>query len=506
MVVGGVVPVRASTLQTRAPIVIVGDGNFTATNGVIGGNGTASNPYLIEGWDIAELTVSNTNAYVVIRNVYIHSGVVTSFERVVDFLAVSNVEVENVTVSDSVGADGVFLVVLSVRRSSDVAISQSNIISDMHSEGVVVSGSVDVSISGNIISNANPGVLIIEGSDHITVSGNIISGNGSGVEMIRNGAGKVIVSDNRVESNLVGILGNRSGGNLTVVRNEVRSNGYTGIGMVSLGTISTILDNDVDNNGWQLFRDYGSYGVGISAPDHAVIIGNTLSNNPIGLEAGDNPSGAGCIITMIGCIGTMDKVYHNNFLNNLVQATLPHPCDCPCFCPTFSLDNGYPSAGNFWSDYHGVDNCSGLNQNVCLAPDGIGDTPVVIAPTTIDHYPLMKPFAPTVSGTIRFQPASIASQSAGGYLKALVRLPIGFNRSNLIPSSIRLNDKLAALAVAPLNQPSGAAVLVVTFNLTQVRSLLSNPGNYVLNVTGNLLTSTNFRPFQAAATVRVFAI
>jgi len=51
-------------------------------------------------------------------------------------------------------------------------------------------------------------------------------------------------------------------------------------------------------------------------------------------------------------------------------------------------------------------------------------------------------------------------------------------------------------------QEHGTSVLVVRFDMTQVRALLSKPGNYVLQVTGNLVTSTNFRPFEASATPR----
>jgi len=45
-------------------------------------------------------------------------------------------------------------------------------------------------------------------------------------------------------------------------------------------------------------------------------------------------------------------------------------------------DDGYPSGGNYWSDYAGVD----------ADGDGIGDTPYIIDDNNIDHYPLMGPF------------------------------------------------------------------------------------------------------------------
>ena len=157
----------------------------------------------------------------------------------------------------------------------------------------------------------------------------------------------------------------------------------------------------------------------------------------------------------------------------------------------------------------GVDNCSGSFQNVCPSPDGIGDTPynMNFDPPRIlsntDRFPLMKPFAPAVSGTVSLGPATIGAQSNGGYLTAIVKLPEGYNASNLIPSSIRLNGSIALASGATVSQSNGAGLLVVRFNMTQVRALLSKPSNYALQVSGNLLTSTNFRPFYATASVRL---
>src|SRR2546428_3211596 len=155
----------------------------------------------------------------------------------------------------------------------------------------------------------------------------------------------------------------------------------------------------------------------------------------------------------------------------------------------------------------GVDHCTGSGQNVCPSPDGLGDTPYFtgssLAAVGIDLFPLMKPFAPLVSGTVLFETPTLTSESQGTYLTAVIGLPQGFNASNLIPSSISLNQTLVALRVTQVTQLSKAPILIAKFNMTQVKALLSNPGLYVLKISGNILTSKSFRPFEATSTIRL---
>jgi hypothetical protein len=54
-------------------------------------------------------------------------------------------------------------------------------------------------------------------------------------------------------------------------------------------------------------------------------------------------------------------------------------------------DDGYPSGGNYWSDYTGVDIKKGENQDQ-PGSDGMGDTPYVINANNRDRYPLMNPY------------------------------------------------------------------------------------------------------------------
>ena len=82
-------------------------------------------------------------------------------------------------------------------------------------------------------------------------------------------------------------------------------------------------------------------------------------------------------LTMNGRFGlyignvSASNVFHNRFIGNPEQA-LQGP-------NTTSLgwDDGYPSGGNYWSDYTGTDSSG----------DGIGETPYAVAGGGTDRYP-----------------------------------------------------------------------------------------------------------------------
>jgi len=75
------------------------------------------------------------------------------------------------------------------------------------------------------------------------------------------------------------------------------------------------------------------------------------------------------------------RIFHNNFIENGGAHGDPPRC---------IWDNGYPSGGNYWSDYNGTDEKSGENQDM-PGSDGIGDKPYTISGKAVDRYPLMEP-------------------------------------------------------------------------------------------------------------------
>lgn len=110
-------------------------------------------------------------------------------------------------------------------------------------------------------------------------------------------------------------------------------------------------------------------GVWLESSSNNSVIRNNIANNNYGVLL-DFSSG--------------NRIFHNNFANNTVQA-YTHGSSANMW------DDGYPSGGNYWSDYEGPDLYEGLYQNE-IGSDGIGDAPYAINEDNTDHYPLMKPF------------------------------------------------------------------------------------------------------------------
>ena len=128
-------------------------------------------------------------------------------------------------------------------------------------------------------------------------------------------------------------------------------------------------------------RDCGPSSVGVRIQsDNLIIYNNNITQNAVGILIEEQ------------AINT--KIYHNSFVNNGINAY---------DWGTNSWDNGYPSAGNYWSTYTGVDQYHGPGQNI-TGPDYIGDTPYNISgktPPNQDHYPLMNPWVISLDSPIK---------------------------------------------------------------------------------------------------------
>jgi len=148
---------------------------------------------------------------------------------------------------------------------------------------------------------------------------------------------------------------------------------------------NVIASNEISRNeaGMQLHTSRGNkiigniitssdWGIDLLYESNNIVVGNIIQN----------------ITTAIYIHASGNTIYHNSFINNTYQAWIVDPHLHPN-----TWDNGYPSGGNYWSNYSGTDFCSGTYQNE-TGSDGIGDTPCIIGENNQDRYPLMIPWPP----------------------------------------------------------------------------------------------------------------
>jgi parallel beta-helix repeat protein len=319
----GETPRKAIVSYTvHSPIVIMDDSEFTSANGVTGGSGTASDPYIIEGWEIdatsgmygVAIMVTGTTAHYVIRGVHASgSGAIC-----IDLEAAPHGIVENCIVESA-------MIGIAVMNSQDVNITGCTVLS-MDLAGIALLYSEMVNISGDILTGGADMVGIIVGdADHINITDIEVNDSYGGI--ILADADNVTVTDS-VASNSTGLgLGVDGGNNLMIMGCNFSANLYAGVFLNDTRNVT------VENNSITMNQRWGVYL--------------------------DNASDA--------------KVFHNRFIGNPEQAVQGPNVTASVW------DDGYPSGGNYWSDYTGID----------ADGDGIGDTPYTFPQGAEDRYPFM---------------------------------------------------------------------------------------------------------------------
>ena len=235
--------------------------------------------------------------------------------------------------------------------------------------GLFVSGSYQNSVQNNTV-NGRPlfylegvsnctvddaGQVILVRCDNIRVEGLNLSRTDFGVELWE--TSNSTVSGNDITNNLYGIWLDSSSSFNSISANNVTDNG-DGISLV-YSYSNSISGNNITAN--------GNDGILLYSSSSNSIFGNNITAN---MQGGIE----------FYFSSDYNSIFHNNFINNAQQV--------------FSLDsvsvwdNGYPSGGNYWSDYAGTDGFRGPFQNE-TGSDGIGDTQYSIDSHNTDRYPLM---------------------------------------------------------------------------------------------------------------------
>lgn len=419
-------PMNVSAYNDHAPISINGNSEFTAANGVTGGSGTQSDPYIIEDWEIDGehsigngILIQNTDAYFVIQNCYVHhcggsggiSGIV--LDNVKNGMLRNNICSNNdwsgirlLTASDNIISDntcpnnfyGVFL-----WMSSDNTI-EKNTCSNNRGYGVSQYTSNDNIIKENsCVNNGYYGVFLY-GSNENTIERNTCSNTKFYAGIYLSLSKDNTISANTCSNNVWGIWLSLSSTGNTISGNTCLNNGRHGI-QLYFANGNTIQENTLSENNWNgmfLFRSHGNSieenmftensirGIILSSSNSNTITSNTASENTIcgiSLKSSKyNDINGNTVLKnekygLYLDAGTINnELFHNNIIDNVIQ--IEDNGDN-------SWDNG-AGEGNYWSDYEGLDDGS----NGRMAGDGIGDTD--LPHQDVDNYPLMYQWAPPI--------------------------------------------------------------------------------------------------------------
>jgi len=238
--------------------------------------------------------------------------------------------------------------------------------------GIDLSNRNNVTIKNTTIKKFYYGIYLSSSSNN-TFSGNDITNNtGPGIFGSWGGIGLFGSSDNN----------SISGNKITAY------DGY-GIWLDYYSDYNSISGNNIANNGNGIHLDHSS--------DNTLSGNNVTANNGYGIRlyySSDNAlSGNNIAYNGYGIRldSSSDNIFcHNNFVANTQQVNSASSANV--------WDDGYPSGGNYWSDYDGTDLLNGTYRNE-TGSDGIGDAEYAIDGNNTDHYPLMAPISFFDAGT-----------------------------------------------------------------------------------------------------------
>jgi parallel beta-helix repeat protein len=246
------------------------------------------------------------------------------------------------------GDDGV-----DVYESSNVTI-QNNLITDNLFGIRLYRSSHNTVFENNVTANQICGIFLQYSSSNTISWNNITADNYAGIwtELYSNSN---IISGNNIKANNIYGIRLESSSNSTIMENNIADNFYYGI---SFGYSSncSIVGNNITNNGYGASFNYFS--------NNNSVYGNNIANNRYGVHL---------------YLSSNNTVYHNNFTNNTEQVV--------CYNTVNVWDDGYPSGGNYWSDYE--DRYPGAEE---IDGSRIWNMPYEIDEQNNDRYPIVPEF------------------------------------------------------------------------------------------------------------------
>jgi len=252
--------------------------------------------------------------------------------RGIDLMGRGNVTIKNMTIKE-------FFFGVWLKVSAANSVLANNV--TFNKVGIWMSNSSRNNIFGNIIvSNMDYNIYLEYSSKNSIFENNVTA--------------RAKVWEANLHYSFFGIYLYHSSSN-SICRNGLRNNGC-GIELFS-SPGNNLSQNSIANN---------TYGISLCESLDNTIYGNDIAGNGYGILL---PNSFGNII------------YHNNLVHNARQV-----CS---YNSTNVWDNGYPSGGNYWSDYHDK-----YPEAEKIDEMGIWNTSYVLDGNNQDKYPLTDPWTP----------------------------------------------------------------------------------------------------------------
>lgn len=345
---------------THDPIIIAGNEGFTDVNGVVSGSGSASDPYIISGWDINAssangIEIIGTDAHFTIRDCSLHDGMTSNS------YGISLESVVNGTLTNNIVSRNWFGIYL---HSSNENIVSDNLCSG-NCQGVFTLRSDRNILDGNTCTMNDEGIVIDTGSDNNVVSNNNCSGNNDDCMFVDNAKNNTLAGNNCSDSDY-GIIVTQSSWNNTLISNTCNFNSYDGIYLSR--SDSNILDsNNCSSN--------GNWGMHISDSTSNVLMRNQLCGNSL-------------YGVYVYSASTSNMIFNNTFIGNNGAGSIYDPAHVQAYDEVpGNWWNDTGGFGNYWSDWTSPDD---------VPPYGFVDVPYDIAGAAgaEDYYPQTTPQAP----------------------------------------------------------------------------------------------------------------
>ena len=321
---------------------------------------------------------------------------------------------------------------------------------------VVLVNSQGIILRDLVLTNLDYGVILANTTDSILENLTIIN-NYDGI-VLRSSSNNRI-SNNDVVSNINGIS-----------FDDLLDANFESLGGSNSNLVS---NNNISNN---------TESVSFQNSNNNIVTGNRLSNLVgIYLERSNN------------------NVFYHNFMNNTQYKVNSYESNN-------AWDNGYPSGGNYWSDYE-----ERYPDAQELDDSGIWDTPYVIDESNQDNYPLMESWTPTqpiITATIDVDPNTLNLRSEGRWITVYIQLPEGYNPADIEATTILLDDTISPVSDSRygfVTNPSeylvdhnedGILERMVKFDRATVQSWIDQSAwtrsDVSLTITGSLFDGSSF--------------